>query len=201
MPPGNRCGGEDGSTRQDTALPHPSSISAGVWTRLQTCSAPLATLEVTGLIFMLEGVCGCEFWGDRRCQVLELVRLPLSHGCPSPSRGLAALPTPTLIPTPVFMWPPGSTLSCVLLPHWLLFRSFSLYCSFFFFFSSNCSSCGILVPQPGIRSAPCALDMWSLYCWTTREVPVLFLLISLILNDWSPPGSVLGPLFYLHLHF
>ena len=148
---------------------------------------------------MLEGVRGCVFWGDRRCRVLELARLPSSHGCPSPSRGLAALPTPTLIPTPVFMWPPGSTLSCVLLPHWLVFWSFSLYCSFFFFFFFQLLIMWDLISL--IRPAPCALDMWSLNCCTTREVPVLFLLISLISNDWSPPGSVLGPLFYLRLYF
>ena len=34
LPSGNhRWGKGDGSTRQDTALPHPSGISAGVWTR------------------------------------------------------------------------------------------------------------------------------------------------------------------------
>ena len=30
---------------------------------------------------------------------------------------------------------------------------------------------GILVPQPGIKPAPPALEVWSLNHWTTREVP------------------------------
>ena len=32
-------------------------------------------------------------------------------------------------------------------------------------------ACGILVPQPGIKPAPPALEVWSLNHWTTREVP------------------------------
>ena len=32
--------------------------------------------------------------------------------------------------------------------------------------------CGILVPQPGIKPMPPAVEVWSLNHWTTREVPV-----------------------------
>ena len=35
-------------------------------------------------------------------------------------------------------------------------------------------SCGILVPQPGIETAPSALEVWSLNRWTAREVLNLF---------------------------
>ena len=32
-------------------------------------------------------------------------------------------------------------------------------------------ACGILVPQPGIKLMPPALEAHSLNLWTTREVP------------------------------
>lgn len=141
------------------------------------------------------------FRGDRRCRVLELVRLPSSHGYPSPSRGLAALPTPTLTPAPVSCLHVASGIHPPLCPSTLLVALLEFLRVLFFFFSCSCSSCAISVPQPGMRPAPWALEMWSLNCRTTREVPVLFLLVAPISNDWSPPGSVLGPLFCLHLHF
>ena len=31
---------------------------------------------------------------------------------------------------------------------------------------------GILVPQPGFKLIPPAVEVWSLNHWTTREVPV-----------------------------
>ena len=43
----------------------------------------------------------------------------------------------------------------------------------FFSFWPYCALCGILVPQPGIKPAPPALEAWSLNHWTTREVPQL----------------------------
>ena len=120
----------------------------------------------------------------------------------SPSRGLAALPTRPHTPTPVSCLRVASGIHPLLCPSTLLVALLEfLPVLFFFFFSSSCSSCAISVPQPGIRPAPWALEMWSLNCWTTREVPMLILLITPISNDWSPPGSVLGPLFNLHLHF
>ena len=36
-------------------------------------------------------------------------------------------------------------------------------------FWHGCSACGILVPQPGIKSEPLALEAMSLNHWTTRE--------------------------------
>ena len=45
-------------------------------------------------------------------------------------------------------------------------------CVFFnitFFFSHM--TYGILVPQPGIKPVPCAVEAWSLNHWITREVP------------------------------
>ena len=48
----------------------------------------------------------------------------------------------------------------VLIPLW---RSVS------FFFFWPCCTCRILVPQPGIKSVPAAVEAQSLNLWTTRE--------------------------------
>jgi len=32
-------------------------------------------------------------------------------------------------------------------------------------------ACGILVPQPGMKPAPPAVEAWSLKNWTARKVP------------------------------
>ena len=56
--------------------------------------------------------------------------------------------------------------------------------SFFFFFWPSLVACGILVPRPGIKPVPPAVEVWSLHHWTSREVPpclfVLLLLTSLL---------------------
>ena len=45
-----------------------------------------------------------------------------------------------------------------------IFLNFLLFCS--------CHvACGILVPQPGIELGPPALKVWSLNCWTAKEIP------------------------------
>ena len=49
-----------------------------------------------------------------------------------------------------------------------------------FFFSIGCAACGILAPQPGIEPTPAALEAQSLHHWTTREVPGISLLKSLL---------------------
>ena len=46
---------------------------------------------------------------------------------------------------------------------------------FFFFFWPYHTAGGILVPQPGIQTAPPALEVQSLNPWTTREVFILLL--------------------------
>ena len=47
------------------------------------------------------------------------------------------------------------------------------------FFSWTCfAAWGALVPQPGIRSVPTAVEAWSLNHWTAKEVPRLLFLIS-----------------------
>ena len=46
-----------------------------------------------------------------------------------------------------------------------LFSIFPLFC-----FWLCHTACRILVPQPGIKPAPPALEAWSLNHWTTREV-------------------------------
>ena len=40
-----------------------------------------------------------------------------------------------------------------------------------FFFWPHCMACGILVPQPGIKPVPPAVEVQSPNHWTTREVP------------------------------
>ena len=44
------------------------------------------------------------------------------------------------------------------------------YFYFFFFFFGH-AACGILVPQPGIKSTSPAMEQQSLTHWTAREVP------------------------------
>ena len=41
---------------------------------------------------------------------------------------------------------------------------------FFFWGGPHCKSCGILVPQPGFEPGSSALEAWSLYHWTAKEV-------------------------------
>ena len=48
-------------------------------------------------------------------------------------------------------------------------------------------ACRILVPQPGIPPTPPALEAWSLNHWSTREVPIQYILIYC-----SVLGTVLG---------
>ena len=52
-----------------------------------------------------------------------------------------------------------------------------LFCFLFFFFFSwpYHTADGILIPQPGIETAPRTLEVQSLNPWTTREVLILFL--------------------------
>ena len=45
-----------------------------------------------------------------------------------------------------------------------------------FFFWLHQVECGILVPQPGIKPVPPAVEVQSSNHWTTKEVPELFLL-------------------------
>ena len=40
----------------------------------------------------------------------------------------------------------------------------------FFFFWPCCTTCGILVPRPGLEPAPLILEAQNLNHWTTREV-------------------------------
>lgn len=41
----------------------------------------------------------------------------------------------------------------------------------FFFFWLYSVVCGILVPLPGIKPMPSAVEVWILNHWTSREVP------------------------------
>ena len=44
---------------------------------------------------------------------------------------------------------------------------------YFCFYFSACMACGILVPQPGIKTTPPAGEMQSLNHWSMREVPMV----------------------------
>ena len=48
----------------------------------------------------------------------------------------------------------------------------------FFSFWPRCVACGILIPQPGIKPAPSAVNAWSPNHSTTREFPKYFFLKS-----------------------
>ena len=50
---------------------------------------------------------------------------------------------------------------------------------FFLFPFFSQTACGILVPQPGIESAPLALETWHLNHWIMREVPNSLVSLSL----------------------
>ena len=62
--------------------------------------------------------------------------------------------------------------------------SFSLWVSFFFF--GHTAVCGILVPGPGIKPMPTAVEAQSLNHWTTREVPVGLFLLGVKLFPETP---------------
>ena len=47
----------------------------------------------------------------------------------------------------------------------------------FFFFLLCHRACRILVPQPGIKPMPSAVEAQSLNHWTIREVPIVSLLV------------------------
>ena len=53
-----------------------------------------------------------------------------------------------------------------------LFKKISFYFIYLFLFFWSChAACGILVPWPGIKPVPHAVEEQSLNHWTTREVP------------------------------
>ena len=77
---------------------------------------------------------------------------------------------------------------------WFFFRQRLIFCllsikmalcpTFFFFFFLLChTACRLLVPQPGIKPMPSAVEVRSLNHWTTREVPHVLCLFFLPL--WS----------------
>ena len=55
---------------------------------------------------------------------------------------------------------------------WMAFILFMFIYLFLIFWLRH-AACGILVPQPGIKSRPPALEVQSPTYWTTREVPLL----------------------------
>ena len=57
--------------------------------------------------------------------------------------------------------------------HIIFFLIGYFICLFFFLRGPNPTACGILVPQPGIRPVPSALEAQSLNHWTVRKVPHL----------------------------
>ena len=63
-----------------------------------------------------------------------------------------------------------------------------LFKVFFFFFWRCHTSCGILVPRPGIKPASTAVETQNLNLWTTREVPATHILLN-----WLFLGEKVGP--------
>ena len=57
-----------------------------------------------------------------------------------------------------------------------------VYVGMIFFFWSCYTTCGIVVPWPGMEPMPGELEAWSLNSWTTREVLVGVILISISLT-------------------
>ena len=51
------------------------------------------------------------------------------------------------------------------------------------FFWPRCAACGILVPQPGIKPTPPAVEARSLNHWTAREVPGISSLMCPLLSS------------------
>ena len=50
-------------------------------------------------------------------------------------------------------------------------RFLFIYIYISFIFWPPCAMCGILVPKPGNKPVPSAVEAWSLNQWTAREVP------------------------------
>ena len=48
---------------------------------------------------------------------------------------------------------------------------------YFILFWPHCMACGILVPRPGIKPVPPAVEAWSPNHWSSREFPLLSFLI------------------------
>ena len=56
----------------------------------------------------------------------------------------------------------------------MFYAIFGVCCILLFFFSFRpcCPACDILVPQPGIKPMPPAVEAWCLNHWIAREVPI-----------------------------
>ena len=69
----------------------------------------------------------------------------------------------------------------------LFFLSYILFYIIIIIIWLCCTTCGILLPQPGIEPVPPAVEMWSLNHRATKEVPTLPFFIE------STPESCLKP--------
>ena len=58
-------------------------------------------------------------------------------------------------------------------PKWIRSHDTILFIYFIFFFWPHHAACGILVPWPGIKPMPPAVEVRSLNHWTTWEVPLM----------------------------
>ena len=72
---------------------------------------------------------------------------------------------------PWYEWTTVSFLIHLLLDSWAV-SSLELLCIKITFWP-HLAACGDLVPRPGIKPTPPALEAWSLNHWTTREVPFI----------------------------
>ena len=67
-------------------------------------------------------------------------------------------------------------LDCVFCLGYFLFLLFFFLIQNFFFSCLYHETCQMLVPWPGIEPMPAALKVWSFNPWTTKEVPIWFVL-------------------------
>ena len=76
---------------------------------------------------------------------------------------------------PQFLFPTGKQFkcfSCFLVFTTIFLKIISPFLNFILFFWPCCTACRILVPWPGLKPSPPAVEARRLNHWTAREVPV-----------------------------
>ena len=146
-------------------IPHPHK-----WTNFQTCPAVWSSL-VRSCPYLKWPAWAPPFF------LLELVNSYLFLETASVSPCLWSSLT-TLLPRQVEFFPPWpwNTWTFPCCSSTVGREDLFLFVFWFFggFFGPCCVTCRILVPWPGIKPGPPAVEAWSPNHWTTREFPVFF---------------------------